>query len=124
MTMKTVRYLSSLIIAGLMLCFCFKASAGPGPGDLLTQAYATLEKADHDYKGHRVAAMHQIAAAGKALGIKVHGDGKGHEPQGESDAQLRTAQGLLQQAQAGLTGKALKHAQHAIKQISVALSIK
>ena len=99
--------------------------AGPAPsGDLLRQAYTTLERADHDYKGHRIEAMKQIEAAGKALGVKVRGDGKGHEPQGLSDAQLRTAQGLLEQARAGLKGKPLRHVNKAINQLSIALAIK
>jgi hypothetical protein len=39
--------------------------------------------------------LKQIEAAAKLLGVNVRGDGKGHENQGVSDAQLRTAQGLL-----------------------------
>lgn len=91
---------------------------------LLVQAYTTLEHADHDYKGHRKAAMKQIGAAAKLLGVSVRGDGKGHEKQGVSDAQLRSAQGLLQQAQSGLSGKALKHVDKALQELSLALSIK
>jgi hypothetical protein len=91
---------------------------------LLNDAYATLAQAKHDYKGHRVRAMKQIEAAFGELGGKVSGKGRNHEPQGTSDAQLRAAQGLLQQACAGLSGKALKHVQEAINQISIALSIR
>lgn len=94
------------------------------PGQLLQQAYTTLEMADHDYKGHRAAAMKQIEAAGKLVGVNVRGDGKGHEKQGVSDAQLRTAESLLNQAKSGLSGKALAHVNHALKQLSIALSIK
>jgi hypothetical protein len=90
---------------------------------LLDDAYATLAKADHDYKGHRVMAMKQIEAALGEIGAKVSGKGKGHEPQGTSDAQLRAARGLLQQT-AGLPAKALKHVNNAIGQINVALDIK
>jgi hypothetical protein len=67
--------------------------------------------------------MKQIEAALNVLGEKISGQGKGHEPQGTSDAQLRAAQVLLQQAGAGLTGKALKHVNEAASQISTALSI-
>ena len=112
-------------IASLVLVACtFRAVAGPPPVELLRQAYLTLERADHDYKGHRAEAMKQIHAAGKVLGVNFHGDGKGHEQQGISDEQLRVAEGLLQQASTGLNGKALKHVQAAEKQISIALSIK
>ena len=48
---------------------------------LLKAAYLTLSVADHDYKGHRVAAMKHIEAAAKVLGVKLQGDGKGHEKQ-------------------------------------------
>jgi len=91
---------------------------------LLNDAYATLAQAKHDYKGHRVKAMKQIEAALGELGGKISSQGRNHEPQGTSDAQLRAAQGLLEQARAGLSGKALKHVQAAISQISIALSIR
>jgi hypothetical protein len=91
---------------------------------LLNDAYATLAQAKHDYKGHRVRAMKQIEAALGELGGKISGQGRNREPQGASDAQLRAAQGLLQQASAGLSGKALKHVNEAINQISVALTIR
>jgi len=93
-------------------------------GDLLSQAYFTLGSADHDYKGHRIAAMRQIEAAGKSLGVNVHGDGKVREAQAVSDQQLRTAQGLLEQARTGLAGKPLKHVNQAIHHLSTALSIR
>jgi hypothetical protein len=90
---------------------------------LLDDAYATLAQAKHDYKGHRVRAMKQIEAAFGEIGAKVSGKGKNHEPQGTSDAQMRAAQALLQQAGAGLSGKALKHVNNAIAQINDGLSI-
>jgi hypothetical protein len=125
--MKTslFRSLVSMAVACWVLLLGLNLLADPvPPAGLLSQAYATLAQADHDYKGHRVAAMKQIEAAGKALGVNIRGDGKGHEPQGVSDAQLRAAQGLLEQARAGLTGKPLKHINRALDQISIALTIK
>ena len=108
-----------------MLSFGQSLVAAPSPSaGLLVQAYTTLEQADHDYKGHRIAAMKQIEAAAKLLGVKVRSDGRGHEKQGVSDAQLRTAQGLLQQAQSGLSGKPLRHVNKALQQLSIALSIR
>lgn len=91
---------------------------------LLNDAYATLAQAKHDYKGHRVKAMKQIELALGEVGAKVTRTGKNHEPQGTSDAQLRAAQSLLQQASHELSGKALKHVDAAISQISTALSIR
>jgi hypothetical protein len=119
------RYLVGLAVVCLALSFGQHLFAGPSPAaGLLVQAYTTLELADHDYKGHRAAAMKQIEAAAKLLGVSVRGDGRAHEKQGVSDAQLRTAQGLLQQALPGLSGKPLKHVNMALKQLSIALSIK
>jgi hypothetical protein len=114
-------------LATLLLTFVFVAHVHAdtaGSITLLNDAYATLAQANHDYKGHRVRAMKQIEAALNVLGEKISGQGKGHEPQGTSDAQLRAAQVLLQQAGAGLTGKALKHVNEAASQISTALSIR
>ena len=91
---------------------------------LLNDAYATLAQAKHDYKGHRVRAMKQIELALGEVGAKVSSTAKPHESQGTSDAQLRAAQGLIQQAAAGLSGKALKHANAAINQLNEALAIK
>jgi hypothetical protein len=90
----------------------------------LTQAYAALSVADHDYQGHRVKAMKQIEAAAKELGISLTGNGKGHEQQVTSDQQLQTATSLLQQALGGLPPKAQKHVSKALEQLSIALSIK
>lgn len=119
------RHIVSLVVVCFALSFSQRLFAGPSPAaGLLVQAYTALEQADHDYKGHRVAAMKQIEAAARLLGVSVHGEGRGHEAQGVSDAQLRTAQGLLQQARSGLSGKPLKHVNKALQQLSVALSIK
>ena len=94
------------------------------PAKLLREAYVTLAKADHDYKGHRVEAMKQIEAAAKLLATDLRGDGKGHEKQGVSDEQLRAARGILEQARGALKGKPLKHVDRAIHQINVALKIR
>jgi hypothetical protein len=93
-------------------------------GGLLSQAYAVLSVADHDYKGHRVLAMKQIEAAAKEVGVSLAGNGKGHEQQVASDQQIQTATSLLQQARPGLPLKAQKHVDKALEQLSTALSIK
>jgi hypothetical protein len=117
--------LARLAVVGLILSFSLKLVAGPAAsGDLLRRAYITLSLADHDYKGHRVAAMKHIEAAAKMVGVDVRGGGKGREKQGVSDAQLRAAQGLLEQARPGLPEKAQKHVDRALDQLSIALKIK
>lgn len=115
----------SLLLPALIACFlAFNCTLHAAPANLLSQAYATLATANHDYKGHRVDAMKQIEAAGKILGLNLHGGAKDHEKQGISDEHLRSARSLLQDASTGLSGKALKHVRHAIKQIDTALAIK
>ena len=68
--------------------------------------------------------MKQIEAALHELGTSLSGHGHGRESQGTSDAQLRAAETLLQQAVPSLSGKPLKHVNAAINQINVALSVK
>jgi hypothetical protein len=116
----------SLIIATalLVLGMFTRAQAQPaGNVTLLDDAYATLSQADHDYKGHRAAAMKQVQRAVAELGGRISGHGRVREPQATSDAQLRDAAALLQQAAAGLSGRALAHVNAAINQINTALAI-
>lgn len=107
-----------------------QATAAPvgSEAGLLQAAYNTLSVADHDYKGHRVKAMKHIEAAAKLLGLNLQGDGKGHEKQFVSDAQLREAQTQLQQVSSSLTGRkqprVAKQVDAAITEISTALSIR
>ena len=102
-----------------------KPQNSPAAAGLLTQAYAALSTADHDYSGNRVRAMKQIEIAGKMLKITLGGDSKVKEAQTTSDQQLRTAQSfLLQAVSAGLKPKPLEHVQNAINFINTALAIK
>jgi hypothetical protein len=95
---------------------------------MLQQAYIILATGDHDYKGHRVKAMHQVEAAAKLLGMNLSGDAKDRQPQPLSDAKLREAQGLLQNvlgaAEVKNQKRVTKHITEAINQINIALSIR
>ena len=126
--MKTNHFLRyATLIATLFLAFGLMTRVQAQTNNnlaTLDEAYATLAQADHDYKGHRVRAMKQIELVVHELGGKISGKGKRHEPQATSDAQLRAAQSLLQQASTGLSGKALKHVNAAIAQLNIALTIK
>jgi hypothetical protein len=103
----------------------FSNSAEAG---MLQNAYLILATGDHDYKGHRVKAMHQIEAAAKLLGLNLSGDAKDRQPQPLSDAKLREAQGLLQNvlgaAEVKNQVRVTKHINNAINQINIALSIR
>lgn len=131
---KTAFIFRLTVVCALLAAFVtLTAHAGPAKtpanvASLLAEAYATLERADHDYKGHRAKAMEQIEAAGKVLHLNLRGDGHGHEKQGVSDEQLRAAEGILNQIKSELAGKknnaVLGHVNKALVQLSIALKIK
>ena len=115
---------TTLLMAILLAFGLVMTARAQSSTTLLEDAYATLGSAKHDYKGHRVKAMKQIEAAFDESGWKIKGTGKNHEPQATSDAQLRSAESLLQQARGGLSAKAVKHVNDAIAQINDALEVK
>ena len=100
----------------------------------LKQAHYLLAHADKDYDGHRAKAAEAVHKALKDLGChhkkakpgSTHSShAKMHEPQANSDAQLKQALQLLQGVQfAGSHPKAAGHVQHAIREINTALAIK
>jgi hypothetical protein len=118
----------------LLLLACFTASpasaanVATSESDSLKNAYATLSKADHDYKGHRKAAMDHIERACKLLGTPIKGDRKAGEAQGVSDEQLRAAQTILEavraQAAANNQKQVLTQIDDALAELKTALSIK
>lgn len=147
--MKTTRSAIRLAALGVAIAFCASAMAETattqqpakphaakkkaaaaaaaseaGQGGKLDEAYGILASCDHDYKGHRKSAMHKIEEAAKVLGQTLHGDGAGHEKQLTSDEGVRKAQSVLEGAVSGLAGKARRHVEQAIHQLSVALSVK
>lgn len=130
-----------LLLAGLALvCLTIPANAGPGKGAkrepqpvsdaqlreglyVLQSTKKMLESADHDYGGHRVAAIgavgaaqrqltlalhwrHKAAAPGSKVGPKAGGRGAGRgkqpEPQGISNLQLADAIVILERTRSVL----------------------
>lgn len=94
---------------------------------ILREAYDTLEKADHDYKGHRRRAMDHIERACSLLGSPIRGDGRGHQTQKVSDAELREAQHKVEAVRQHIGGTQPQIAPQldaAAKEISIALTIK
>jgi len=125
-TPATVQTLGgSVAVQNQFQTVAFSNSAEAG---MLQNAYLILATGDHDYKGHRVKAMHQIEAAAKLLGLNLGGDAKDRQPQPLSDAKLREAQGLLQNvlgaAEVKNQVRVTKHINNAINQINIALSIR
>jgi hypothetical protein len=100
-----------------------------GAGQSIISAYQLLASADHDYNGHRVQAMASLRKAAKRLRISLQGSGSsaGKQPQADSDAKLRKAQEILQQAQGSMGGGSRRgamvrqHVNEAIGHITTAL---
>ncbi|HEV2319181.1 MAG TPA: hypothetical protein VGV18_05490 [Verrucomicrobiae bacterium] len=100
----------------------FRDSAEAG---MMHHAYRILASGDHDYHGHRAAAMNQIHKAADLLGLDLRGDDKAREKQVLSDDRLREARGLLQNVLASAEVKSQKRISHhielAIREIDLAL---
>jgi hypothetical protein len=103
----------------------FSDSAEAG---MLHRAYRILAYGDHDYKGHRAAAMKEVKKAADLLGVDLSGDDRDRKPQVLSDDDLRQARGLLTQVLGASEVKSqdriARHINGAIKQIDVALAIR
>jgi hypothetical protein len=95
---------------------------------MLAHAYAILATGDHDYAGHRVAAMNHVQRAGGFLGVDLAGDLKDHTKQVLSDDKLREAQRLINELILKDNIKSQKHVfnqlTYASKEIDLALATK
>lgn len=96
--------------------------------EALRLAYQILSQGNHNYNGHRIAAMNEIREAARLLGVELKGDGADRESQEISDARFHLAQRLLQQVRSKQTGETqkpvLKRVDQALSQIAVALKIR
>jgi hypothetical protein len=96
--------------------------------DMLRRAYAILATGDHDYKGHRVAAMREVKKAAELLGFDLGGDDKNKERQRLSDDKMREARDLLDHvlgaAEVKDQEKIAKHISKAIREIDGALAVR
>ena len=126
-----IRILRATLAGIILAAFCNINTHAAPPANVagqLAEAYADLDHADHDYKGHRMAAMKQVEAAGKLVKLNLGGDGRGHEKQGVSDEQLVAAQGILNQVKSELAGekksRLLHHVNKALEELATALKTK
>lgn len=110
---------------GIFQSVAFRDSA---EADMLRRAYRILATGDHDYKGHRIHAMHDVEAAGKLLDMDLAGDLKDRTPQPLSDDKLREAEGLISQVLGAAAVKdqkrVVKHLKEAVNQINTSLAIR
>lgn len=116
-------------MAAVMLALTFGVRAyAEGPREEIVHAYRLLKGADHDYDGHREAAMKELRIAGDKLGLTLEGDEIKGERQWKSDKRLAEARRLLKDARDKLEGRdrdrAAASVEHAIKEINIALKAK
>lgn len=94
----------------------------------LVHAHRLLKRADRNYDGHRVRAIEELDAAGRALGLEMGGELPEHERQWKSDAQLSEARRLLRDARDKLETRdrehAAAHVDRAIKEVDAALKVR
>jgi hypothetical protein len=90
----------------------------------LRRAYWILEQADHNYGGHKAAAILQIKKAGEIMGMNLHGEGYGGEKQPWSDERLREAHTLLREIVSESGGEEHEHIRRAIKELDKALEVR
>ena len=87
-----------------------------------------IATADHDYHGHRLAALKAIEDACRSLGVAISGDGHDRTLQGNSDAMLRQAgreiANLQPVAAANHQARVLEDLDRASKRIEKALAVK
>jgi hypothetical protein len=152
------RFAGLTLVAGLLLCVPTLGGSAPAPAPQkkaaknaavsahhhilqeLGVARHLVHQANHDYKGHRARAEHEITRAIHALepNHKHHpahptgtkGEGHHHEPQAVSDRQLREAIHKLEQvrsqlgsARGGNVTGASHHVTAAIHELHTALKI-
>ena len=152
-TFKGIVVVLSLLLSWMSWGPSLQAQTSGGatvnPVPLLKQALTLLEKADHDYDGHRVAAIKEIRGILHALANPTNGQANStpgvrqppnglprvgrnkqrgprnlQEPQAASDALMKQAQELLVEASSGLTDIPLQRVNEAIAQIYTALQIR
>ena len=94
----------------------------------LQTAYTDLAIGNHDYKGHRLKALHHVEAALKVLGVTLTGDKHDKQKQSQSDSDLKGAQGQLQTVHNAAVSSGQtqlqKHVDKALDEIGLALAIK
>src|SRR5579883_2466333 len=120
---------TGLKVAAVVLAFSFGLSAyAAPPREELVHAYRLLQHANSNYNGHRVAAMNEVSAAGRDLGLDLGGDLTANERQWHSDEQLKEARHILNEARRQLDRgdreRVSEHLDRAVREIDEALRVK
>jgi hypothetical protein len=113
-----------ITVLGLTLAFGLSADA-ESPREEVVHAFYLLKKADHDYVGHREAALREVETAGQKLGLELKGNLPDREQLWKSDAQLIEARRLISEAREKLEPSdrdlVASHLKKALKEIDIAL---
>lgn len=112
-----------------VLSFGVRAYADEAPRHELIHAYQLLKTADHDYDGHREAAVKDVEKAGRKLDLSLEKfEFPQIERQWKSDQKLSEARRLLRDARDRLESRDRERAaasvDAAVKEIDTALHIK
>lgn len=118
-----------IVLFALTFSFGLRAYAVEPPREELVHAYILLKAANHDYGGHRVAAMKEIEVAGRELGLDLAGRGvNSREKQMKSDELVAESGSLLHDARDRLAAKdrerVAKRVEKAILEVDAALKTK
>lgn len=123
-------YQSVMKMAAVVLALSFgtRAAYAETPREELVHAYRLLKSADHDYDGHREAAMKEVRIAGEKLGLVLEGEGVERERQWKSDKRLMEARRLLREAREKLEvrdrDRVAESVDKAVKELDIALKVK
>jgi hypothetical protein len=118
-----------LKMAAVMVALTFGVRAyAEGPREEIVHAYRLMKAADHDYDGHREAALKDLREAGDKLGLTLEGEGVHEERQWKSDRRMNEARRLLREARGKLEDRDRERAadkvDHAIKELDAALKVR
>jgi hypothetical protein len=118
-----------LRIAAIAVGLSFGLSAyAETPREEVAHAFHLLQKADHDYAGHRAKAMAEVEIAGRSLKLELGGEIPDRERQWKSDEQMAEARRLLREARDKLEKRdrdiVADHIDTAVKEIDIALAVK
>ena len=115
----------AVVLATLALCAvpALRAGTPTTAGDRVREAYTRLAGVEQDYRGHRAAAMQELESTAKLMHLELETPDPAAEPSLKPDREIVAARKALTEARPGVSGKALKHLNQAIRHLSSALKL-
>jgi hypothetical protein len=122
-----ISYWAGLVVCALALTLGARAYA-ESPREELAHSYRLIKMSNHDYGGHRDAALKELQIAGDALGLDLKGKGDERESQMKSDEQMAEASRLLRAARDKLEAqdreRVARHVDRAVEEVDAALRVR